>query len=96
MLLCLALDVNLMRQAIRERVLVGQDRGGTPRLPAQWADSRIAWREGSWEGIREAVIIPLMECIFKVDFRDRLGSTNKKAARKRKVPKRLAFTTRIL
>ena len=35
-----------VRQAARERVLVGQDRGGTPRLPAQWADSRTAWREG--------------------------------------------------
>ena len=34
-----------MRQAIREWVLVGQDRGGTPRFPAQWADSRTAWRE---------------------------------------------------
>jgi len=34
-----------MRQAIRERVLIGQDRDGTSRLPAQWADSRIAWRE---------------------------------------------------
>jgi len=67
-----------MRQAVRERVLVGQDRGGTPRLPAQWADSRIAWREGiragSREEIREAVVIPSMERIFKVDFLAALSS----------------------
>jgi len=57
-----------MRQPIRERVLIGQDRGGTPRLPAQWADSRIGWREGRSEGRREAVVIPLTERIFKIDF----------------------------
>jgi len=34
-------------------------------LAAQWADSRTAWREG----IREAVTLPLMKRIFKIDFR---------------------------
>jgi len=34
--------------------------GWNTPLAAQWADSRIAWRE--------AVVIPLMERSFKVDF----------------------------
>ena len=46
--------------------------GWNTPLAAQWADSRIAWREESREGIqegsREAVVIPLMERIFKIDF----------------------------
>ena len=48
---------------VREWVLAGQDWGNTP-LAAQWADSRTAWREE----IREAVVIPLVERIFKIDF----------------------------
>ena len=38
--------------------------GWNTPLAAQWADSRTAWQEG----IREAVVIPLLKRIFKIDF----------------------------
>ena len=42
--------------------------GWNTPLAAGWADSRIGWREGSRAENHEAVVIPLMERIFKIDF----------------------------
>jgi len=51
-----ALDVNLLRQAIREWVLVGQHRGGTPRgLPNGRIPVSLGVKKAGKESVQKAV-----------------------------------------